>query len=105
VGLAGVATVGGLSPSVWQVLPSSSFLRELAQAPLPAGVVVRQVHATGDAFCPAPGPIAGVRGGDYVVLPGGHSSLVVADSFYAAVRDFLDVAEAGYVDEAMRAAE
>jgi pimeloyl-ACP methyl ester carboxylesterase len=105
VGLAGVATVGGVSPSVWQVLPNSKFLRELADAPLPDGVTVRQVHAAGDAFCPAPGPIEGVKAGDYVILPGGHSSLVVADNFYGAIDDFLERPDPAYAGEAMQAAE
>jgi pimeloyl-ACP methyl ester carboxylesterase len=105
VGLAGVATVGGICPSVWQVLPSSKFLLELSSAPLPPGVEVRQIHATNDAFCPAPGPIEGVRARDYFLLPGGHSSLVVADNFYQAAREFLDESEPDPTHDAMHAAE
>lgn len=104
VGLAGVATVGGLSPSVWQVLPNSKFLVELASAPLPETVEIRQIHAANDGFTPAPGPVEGVRGGDYVILPGGHSSLVVADNFYTAVHDFIDVPDPSF-DESLHAAE
>jgi hypothetical protein len=89
--LAGVATVGLVSASVWQVRPGSRFIKELRAAPLPAGVRLRQIHADADALCPDPGPIEGVdREHDYVVLPGGHSSLVIAQPFYAAVREFLD---------------
>ena len=90
-GLAGVATVGLVSPSVWQVLPLSQFLRDIRDAPLPPHLQVRQLHATDDALCPLPRPMAGldpVR--DYVVLPGGHSSLVVARPFYAKIREFFD---------------
>jgi pimeloyl-ACP methyl ester carboxylesterase len=106
VGLAGVATIGGLSPSVWQVLPGSRFLSELASAPLPEGVEVRQVHAAGDAFCPSPGPTTGVRPGDYLVLPGGHSSLVIADNFYRAAHEFLDApSRVSAYDDAVHAAE
>lgn len=93
VGLAGVATVGAISPSVWQVLPGSPFLEDLLAAPVPAGVRLRQIHATSDAFCPPPGPVQGVAARDYVMLPGGHSSLVVAEPFYLACREFFDESE------------
>lgn len=93
VGLAGVATVGVMSPSVWQVLPGSPFLEDLLAAPVPAGMRLRQIHAASDAFCPPPGPIVGVSARDYVMLPGGHSSLVVAEHFYDACREFFDADE------------
>jgi pimeloyl-ACP methyl ester carboxylesterase len=91
IGLAGAATVGVLSPSVWQVLPNSPFLRDLREAPMPPGVRVRQISASEDALCPLPEPLNGVdRERDYIVLPGGHSSLVVAKPFYVKLREFLD---------------
>lgn len=90
VSLAGVATVGAVSPSVWQILPGSPFLEDLLRAPAPAGVRMRQIHATSDALCPPPGPIDGVAPRDYVMLPGGHSSLVVTEHFYQACREFLE---------------
>jgi pimeloyl-ACP methyl ester carboxylesterase len=90
VGLAGVATVGAFSPSVWQVLPGSPFLEDLLSAPVPAGMRLRQIHAASDAFCPPPGPIEGVAPRDYIMLPGGHSSLVVAEPFYQACREFFE---------------
>lgn len=94
VGLAGVGTVGLLSPSVWQVLPASPFLRDLRDAPLPEGVRVRQISAADDAFCPLPELLKGVdKERDYVVLPGGHSSLVVARPFYSKLREFFDEPE------------
>ena len=77
--------------SVWQVRPGCRFLEELRAAPLPHGVRVRQIHADADAFCRNPGPVEGVDPEhDYLVLPGGHSSLVIAQHFYAAAREFLD---------------
>jgi pimeloyl-ACP methyl ester carboxylesterase len=88
--LAGVATVGVISPSVWQILPGSPFLEDLLAAPVPEGVRLRQIHATSDALCPPTGPIDGVAARDYVMLPGAHSSLVVAEHFYQACREFLD---------------
>ncbi len=92
--LAGIATVGLVSPSVWQVRPGCAFLHELRAAPLPHGVRLRQIHGVADAFCRNPGPVAGVdREHDYIILPGGHSSLVIAQHFYAAAREFLDETE------------
>ncbi len=91
MGLAGVATLGAISSSVWQVLPGSRLLRDLSQAPMPAGVRVRQIHADADTFCPLPQPVAGVDPReDFVVLPGGHSSLVVSQPFYAKILDFFE---------------
>ncbi|MCA9706256.1 MAG: hypothetical protein KDK70_10445 [Myxococcales bacterium] len=95
VGLAGVGTMGLVSPSVWQVLPTSPFLRDLRDAPLPEGVRVRQISAAQDAFCPLPDLLAGVdKEHDYIVLPGGHSSLVVSRPFYNKLREFFDEPEA-----------
>lgn len=93
VGLLGIATLGALSPSVWQLLPTSPFVSQLASAPLPPHVQVRQIHASNDAFVPTARPMEGVRPRDYIVLPGGHSSLVVAPHFYDAIREFLDAEE------------
>lgn len=93
-GLAGVATVGLFSPSVWQCLPFSDFLGDLKAAPIPAGVRVRQIHGAHDALCPRPAPLAGVDPDrDFVVLPGGHSSLVMSHPFYAELRAFFDEPE------------
>ena len=90
MGAVGVGVFGALSPSVWQVLPGSSFLQELGDAPLPPGIRMRQIHANSDAFCPAPGPQKGVSPRDYLILPGGHSSLVVTRRFYEATLEFLE---------------
>lgn len=93
--LAGVATIGLWSSSVWQILPGSSFLQELRDAPMPTHVDVQQVYAEQDVLCPQPMALDGVdRARDYHVLPGGHSSLVVAPPFHAKVLGFLDRAVA-----------
>ncbi len=93
-GLAGVSTVGMVSPSVWQVLPTSQFLADLRSAPMPPGIRVRQISAADDALCPLPKVLQGVdRERDYIVLPGGHSSCVVAQPFYAKLREFFDAPE------------
>lgn len=97
-GLVGVATVGLLSPSVWQCLPMSDFVSDLRAAPLPPGLRVRQIHGADDVLCPRPQPLAGVDAArDFVVLPGGHSSLVVHRSFYAELKSFFDEPEAAAI--------
>ncbi len=92
-GLAGVAAFGLVSPSVWQVLPNSRFLAQLRDGPIPPSTRVRQIYASDDALCPVAPRLEGVASDDYLVLPGGHSSLVVAQPFYAKVREFLDGAD------------
>ncbi len=94
VAMSGVATLGAVSPAVWQLLPGSRFIEELNAAPLPPTVKMRQIHAASDAFVPTTAPMVGVDPKDYVVLPGGHSSLVVAPHFYEAIREFLDAPDA-----------
>ncbi|MEM6293033.1 MAG: alpha/beta hydrolase [Myxococcota bacterium] len=90
-GLAGAAVIGAVSQSVWQVLPMSPFLRDLREAPMPEGLVVRQIQGSEDGLCPLAKPLQGVDADhDYVVMPGGHSSLVVTRPFYAKVREFFD---------------
>jgi pimeloyl-ACP methyl ester carboxylesterase len=90
VGLAGIAALGAISPSVWQLLPGSKFIEELRSAPMPPSVRMRQIHASNDAFVPPTPPMEDVARDDYLILPGGHSSLVVAPHFYDAVVDFFD---------------
>jgi hypothetical protein len=92
--LAAVATMGVFSSSAWQILPRSQFLEEVRNAPMPPGLRIRQIHATGDVLCPLPPPLAGIdRLRDYIVLPGGHASLVVAPIFYKKVHEFLQEQE------------
>jgi hypothetical protein len=81
------------------VLPGSAFLEDLLAAPVPGVTKLRQIHATSDAFCPPPGPIPGVTPRDYVMLPGGHSSLVVAEPFYRACREFFDEGDPSAQDD------
>ena len=93
LGMAGIAALGAISPAVWQLLPGSKFIEELNAAPLPPTVRMRQIHAAADALVPTTAPMIGVEPEDYIVLPGGHSSLVVAPHFYEAIREFLDAPE------------
>jgi pimeloyl-ACP methyl ester carboxylesterase len=83
VALAGVALVGMLSASTWQLLPRSRFLDELHQGPLPPGVDVITVAAARDWVCPLPS--TRMRGATAVTVPLGHSSLVVSGEVYRRV--------------------
>lgn len=67
-----------------QLLPASPFLRELNEAPLPAGVEVISVGGERDYFAPLSSTVLeGVR---HVALPTGHSGLLVD----ATVADTID---------------
>ena len=90
VAVAGIAALGAISPSVWQLLPGSPFMDDLRSAPMHPSVRVRQIHASNDGFVPRTSPLAEVAREDYLILPGGHSSLVVAPHFYEAVAEFFD---------------
>jgi len=90
IALAGIVTLGAISPSVWQVLPGSRFLRELKEAPTPPNVKIRQIHGNSDTIAPVPARLEGVASRDCLVLPGGHSTLVVADYAYEAIREFIE---------------
>ncbi len=95
VALAGIATLGAISPSVWQVLPGSKFLRELKDAPTPSHVKIRQIHGNSDTIAPVPARLDSVASRDCLVLPGGHSTLVVADYAFEAIREFIAPAPHG----------
>jgi triacylglycerol esterase/lipase EstA (alpha/beta hydrolase family) len=78
--LLGVATVGMLSASSWQILPRSRFLRELAHGHLPGAVDYYTIAAQRDWVCP-PGSTF-LPGATRLTVPLGHSSLVISDEVY-----------------------
>ncbi len=80
VALLGVATMGLLSSSSWQLLPRSRFLDELAQGPIPPEVKVISLAAARDWVCPPRS--TRLEGATQVTVPFGHSSLVVSDDVY-----------------------
>ena len=85
--LLGVATVGLMSPSSWQILPRSSFLEELGRGPLPPSVRYYSIAAERDWVCPpASTVLAGAR---HMAVPLGHSSLVVSGEVYRHVIEAL----------------
>jgi len=78
--LLGVATVGMLSRSAWQLLPGSGFLKELEQGPLPREVQYYTIAAQRDWVCPIDStPLEGAQS---FVVPMGHSSLVMSEEVY-----------------------
>jgi pimeloyl-ACP methyl ester carboxylesterase len=74
--LPGVATLGLLSASSWQLLPRSDFLRELEDGPLPPDVEYFTIAAARDWVCPLRS--THLEGATQVTVPLGHSSLVVS---------------------------
>jgi pimeloyl-ACP methyl ester carboxylesterase len=78
--LLGVATVGLISKSSWQILPRSRFLDELGRGALPPEVEYHTIAAQRDWVCP-PGSTF-LPGATRVVVPLGHSSLVVSEEVY-----------------------
>ena len=89
LGWAGIATMGALSHSVWQIVPGSSYLAGLRAQPLPAAVRVSQVHAASDGFCPVTPRLPEVAVADYEVIAGVHASLIVSPAGHAVVRRML----------------
>ena len=84
VALLGIATVGLLSSSAWQLLPNSRFLRELHQGPLPESTDFYTIAADRDWVCPPDS--TPIEGAEPISVPLGHSSLVVSEEVYRHVR-------------------
>ena len=82
--LIGVATMGLVSPSSWQILPRSSFLADLAEGPLPPSVEYYTIVAQRDWVCPPDRTF--LPGATRLTVPLGHSSLVVSDIVFQHVR-------------------
>jgi pimeloyl-ACP methyl ester carboxylesterase len=76
----GIAMVGLVSASAWQLLPNSEFLRELARGPLPPSVQYYTIAAQYDWVCPVES--TPLEGADSFTVPLGHSSLVMGDEVY-----------------------
>ncbi len=85
--LLGVATVGLMSPSSWQILPRSSFLEELRRGALPPAVRYYSIAAQRDWVCPPASTV--LDGARHVEVPLGHSSLVVSGEVYRRVIEAL----------------
>ncbi len=78
--LGGIALLGLLSTSSWQLLPGSRFLRDLAAGENPRGVQYYSITADRDWICP---PSAStMEHASHVSVPLGHSSLVLSEEVY-----------------------
>ncbi|MEM1008020.1 MAG: alpha/beta fold hydrolase [Myxococcota bacterium] len=85
--LLGIATLGVVSPSVWQLLPNNFFLRELQAAPLPDDVAYYSIAGSYDVVCP---PLQCVLpGASSIELPCGHAALATSTQVYEVVREIL----------------
>jgi pimeloyl-ACP methyl ester carboxylesterase len=80
----GIATLGLWSSSSWQLLPGSTFLRDLAEGPLPPSVEYFTLAAARDWVCPLDSTELG--GATSLTVPLGHSSLVVSEDVYERIR-------------------
>jgi len=76
----GIATLGLLSSSSWQLLPGSHFLRELATGPLPQNVEYYTIGAARDWVTPLASTF--LDGATHLTVPLGHSSLVLSNEVY-----------------------
>lgn len=94
--LAGIATVGAYSASIWQLLPRSRFLDELHQGPIPDDVEVHSVSAARDWVCPPSS--TRLRGSEAHSINLGHSSLVISGEVYRHVYNILKKPDKGAVE-------
>jgi pimeloyl-ACP methyl ester carboxylesterase len=78
--LLGIATVGLISASAWQLLPGSRFLKELGSGPLPPNVQYFTLAAQRDWVCPIGS--TPLEGAESMTVPLGHSSLVMSEEVY-----------------------
>jgi pimeloyl-ACP methyl ester carboxylesterase len=78
--LFGVATMGLLSTSAWQLLPTSRFLRELSDGPNPRSVQYYTIVADRDWICPPASSV--LEEASHMSVPLGHSSLVLSEEVY-----------------------
>jgi triacylglycerol esterase/lipase EstA (alpha/beta hydrolase family) len=78
--LLGIATLGLLSTSAWQLLPNSEFLRDLEAGPNPKSVQYYSIVADRDWICPPQNSV--LEEASQMSVPLGHSSLVLSEEVY-----------------------
>jgi len=86
-GLVGVLCFGSFAPSTWQMLPGSSFLRQLIAMAQPANVDWTSIIARYDALCPP--ATAKISPGTNYELPLGHAGLVLSADVYRIIKRVL----------------
>ncbi|MEO8213155.1 MAG: alpha/beta fold hydrolase [Myxococcales bacterium] len=90
--LLGIATAP-LGRASLQLLPGSSFLRELASRPMPPGPELISISADRDWLAPPHTTV--IEGARCLTVPTGHSGLLVDESIAQMVSEILDSPPAG----------
>ncbi len=85
--LMGVACLGAIASSIWQMLPGSEFLRTLNAQAMPSVVEWTSVCARYDGLCPP--ETTWISPGCNYELPLGHAGLVLSADVYRIVKKVL----------------
>lgn len=91
----GVAALGLLSKSVWQLMPFSSFLRDMRRTPVPHGMRVVSIAGSLDMIAPAPMCKLRMDEADaglvdnFVVTGVGHNGLLMSRRVFRIISDTL----------------
>ncbi|MCI0572170.1 MAG: alpha/beta fold hydrolase [Myxococcaceae bacterium] len=92
----GCATVGAVSPSVWQITPRARFLRALDAGAFPRHVRLVSIYSRADGLSPYPSCLLGEPAADnlaHVEVTGvGHRDFLTRRAVYAHVRKELSLA-------------
>jgi len=84
---AGLPLFGLWGKSLWQMLPGSSFIRQLHEGPLPPKVELYSIAARHDGIVPLKS--AALAGATNLMIERGHASLVVSQSAYKRIHAIL----------------
>jgi len=87
ISLLGVATLGLISPSIWQLIPDSFFLRELKADPLPPEVEYHSIAGSHDFVSPA--TRSRLQGSIHTEIPCGHAGLANSSRVYRVLKNIL----------------
>lgn len=87
VALLGIATLGIISPSTWQLVPNNFFLQELRADPLPPDVEYHTIAGSQDIICPP--ERCKLEGSNHIEIPCGHAGLATSTRVYRILRDIL----------------
>ena len=87
ISLVGIAALGLLSPSIWQLRPNNFFLKELQADALPPNVEYHSIAGSDDIICPA--SRSRLKGSNFVEIPCGHAGLATSNEVYRVIRDIL----------------
>jgi pimeloyl-ACP methyl ester carboxylesterase len=97
------AATGLFAPSIWQLMPMSSFIKKLKQGPFPDHVHFASLYSKADTVVPFPSGIIEDKGRDNLVnidVEGvQHHEFLVKKKVYDAIRQQLAIAYAHAVEE------